>query len=178
MPRGKNRTLQALETFLRKKLQHKLCRDLNGLRIVKEADVECAAYFHIRRFLGEDPRWRVLARRHVRVTRKYVDLLIFKRERPTIAVELKWGKRQIGKKDKESLTGALEKLGVNKAYWFSALPSGKPLESDEKGQGEKYVFHKIIVSLGLSGSALEKWEQRRARFRGEMRTGKGRRRIR
>lgn len=176
MPRGKNRTLQAVETFLRKRLPHKLRRDLKGLRIVKEADVECAACFHIRRFLGEDPRWRVLARKHVRVTGHYVDLLIFKRERPAVAVELKWGRRQIGRKDRKSLTGTLEKLGMNKAYWFSALSSAQPRDPIVKDQKEKYVFHQVLVTPGLAGVALERWKQRRARFRSEMRVGKGRRR--
>lgn len=177
MPQGKNRTLQVLQTFLRKRLLQKLRRDLKRLRIVKEADVECAAYFHIRRFLGEDPRWRVLARRYVSRTGHYVDLLIFKGERPTIAVELKWGRKKIGRKDRKSLIGALEKLGVNKAYWLSALSSVSPRDPIVKDQKEKYVFHQLFITPGLTGVSLERWNQRRARFRDEMRAGRGRRRA-
>jgi hypothetical protein len=55
MPRGKQRTLQKIQKFIRKKLRAKLVRDLQGLRIVKEADVECAVYHHLRRYIGEDP---------------------------------------------------------------------------------------------------------------------------
>lgn len=172
MSRSKDRTLQDVETFLRKRLPEKLHRDVRGLRIVKEADVECAAYFHLRRFLGEDPRWRVLARKHVPITGRYVDLLIFKRERPVVAVELKWGKRRIGEKDKKSLSAALEKLGVNKAYWFSALASA-PSDRSAKDETEKYVFHQKLVTPRLSGEAFEKWKGKRARFRGKMGVGKG-----
>jgi hypothetical protein len=143
------------------------------LRIVKEADVECAEYHHLRRYTGEDPRWRVLARKHVRRTGYYVDLLIFKNYRPAIALELKWGKRQIGTKDRQSLAAALEKLGVHKAYWLSAVSSEKPSESLLKESIEKGVLHCIIVRLGFSGPKLAAWKQRRKRFRERMGVGKG-----
>lgn len=62
MPWGKRRTLQSIENFIRKKkhLRQKLLRDLENLRIVKEADVECAVYHHLRRYIGEGRKWRVL----------------------------------------------------------------------------------------------------------------------
>lgn len=175
MPRGKHRTLQNIQTFIRKRLPDKLRRDLQGLRIVKEADVECAAYHHLRRFVGEDPRWRVLARKHVPVTGHYVDLLIFKKYNPVIALELKWGQVNIGDKDRRSLNGALLKLGVNKAYWLSAVPSDKPREPLVKETVEKSVLHRIIVRLGLRGHKLEDWQRRRRMFRSEMGVGRGRR---
>ena len=174
MPRGKQRTLQKIQKFIRKKLPDKLVRDLQGLRIVKEADVECAVYHHLRRHIGEDPVWRVLARKHVPHTGHYVDLLIFKRYRPVIAVELKWGQLNIGKKDRKSLDGALAKLGVNKAYWLSAVSSQgkrKPLLKEET---EKYALHRIIVRLGLSGRVLRDWKERRKRLRANMVQGRGR----
>ncbi len=55
MPQGKQRTLQNIQTFIRSRLPGKLRRDLQKLRIVKEADVECATYHHLRRYIGEDP---------------------------------------------------------------------------------------------------------------------------
>jgi len=166
VPQGKNRTLQALETFLRKRLRTKLRHDLRLLRIVKEADVECAAYYHIRCFLGEDPRWRVLARKHVRVTGHYVDLLILKRTKPVIAVELKWGRRQIDRKDKKRLSGALKRLDVNKVYWLSALSGADgPRVRTNKKPSEKYVFHQVLVTHGLTGDAFEEWKKKRKRLK-------------
>src|SRR5712672_996755 len=105
MPQGKNRTLQNIQKFIKKKLTAKLQRDLRVLRIVKESDVECAAYHHLRRYIGEDPRWRVLARKHVPLTGHFIDLLLFKKYTPVIAMELKWGQINIGKKDRKSLNG-------------------------------------------------------------------------
>ena len=166
MPQGKNRTLLGLETFLRKRLRTKLRHDLRLLRIVKEADVECAAYYHIRRFLGEDPRWRVLARKYVRGTGHYVDLLIVKRTHPVIAVELKWDRHQIGKKDKKSLSGALKRLHVNKVYWLSALSKAhvRPVRTKKK-PSEKYVFHHVLVTHGLTGAKFERWKKERKRLK-------------
>lgn len=175
MPRGKQRTLQNIESFIRRTLPRKLQADLKQLRIVKEADLECAAYFRLRRFIGEDPRWRVLARKFVAVTGHYVDLLVFKKTVPAIALELKWGRRQIGRKDRKSLVDALNKLKVNKAYWISALSSDHPRAPIVKKEREKYVLHQILVTPGLAGEALENWKRERRAYRTEIQTGKGRR---
>jgi hypothetical protein len=177
VPNGKQRTLQKIQKFIRKKLPANLVRDLKGLRIVREADVECAAYCHLRRYIGEDPLWRVLARKHVPHTGHYVDLLVFKRYRPVIAVELKWGQLNIGKKDRKSLDGALVKLGVNKAYWLSAVSSLKTHRRLLKEQKERYVLHRIIVRLGLSGRKLRDWKERRRLLRANMIRARGRKLV-
>lgn len=173
MPNGKQRTLRKIQKFIRKALPTKLRRDLKNLRIVKEADVECAAYHHLRRYIGEDLRWRVLARKHVPVTKHYVDLLIFKETSPAIALELKWGQVNIGKKDRHSLDAALTRLCVNKAYWISATTSDKPHEPLVKETVEKRKLHRIIIRLDLSGPRLRDWRQRRTLFRSEMKKGFG-----
>ena len=117
----------------------------------------------------------MLARKHVRVTGHYVDLLIFKGYRPAIALELKWGRVNIGTKDRRSLNRALRKLGVRKAYWLTAVSSEKPREQLVKETGEKYVLHRILVQLRLRGNKLEEWKRGRTRFRSEMAVGRGRR---
>ena len=86
MTQGK-RTLQDIEGFIRKDLRRKLRTDLQERRLIKEADVECAAYYHLRRFIGNDPRWRILAHRYLRLTGNYPDLLIYKKLLPVIAIE-------------------------------------------------------------------------------------------
>src|SRR5437879_9086644 len=108
MPWGRGRKLQDVESFIKKnRLRDKLLQDLQGLRIVKEADIECAVYYHLRRFIGKDPKWRVFARKHARLTGHYIDLLIFKKYRPVIAIELKWNRQDIGGKDRRALDKAL-----------------------------------------------------------------------
>jgi hypothetical protein len=46
--------LRLVEEFVRKSLPQKLESDLRALRIVKEADIECCAYHHLRHFLSKD----------------------------------------------------------------------------------------------------------------------------
>lgn len=128
---------------------------------------------HLRRHTGEDPKWRVLARKHVPLTGHFVDLLLFKKYIPVIAVEPKWGQINIGKKDRKSLNGALTKLGVNKAYWLSAVSTAKPREPLVKQTVEKYVLHRIVVRFELSGPKLAKWKARRNRLRSKMACGDG-----
>jgi hypothetical protein len=153
-------------------LPKKLRLDLRGLRIVKEADLECAAYYHLRRFIGEDPRWRVLARKHVPVTGHYVDLLIFKRRRPAIAIELKWGKKEIGTKDTKSLKRARRDLKVNRVYWFSAVASA-PTDRIASIGTEKYRFYQRLITPRLLDEELERWKEDRAYFRAKMGIGRG-----
>ncbi len=178
MPQGKKRTLQDIQSFIRKKrprgLREKLLRDLQNLRIVKEADLECAVYHHLRRYIGEDPKWRVLARKHVKRTGHYVDLLIFKNEYPAVALELKWNEVNIKKKDRKSLDEAITKLKVQKAYWlslaFSGPQKGKTLRKKRK---EQHVLHPIVVRLGLTGEELRDYKAQRKKFMSKMALGKG-----
>jgi hypothetical protein len=175
MPSTKRRTLLEIQAFIRQRLPLKLCRDLKYLRIVKEADVECAAYHHLRDFIGESHRWRVLARKHVPRTGHYVDLLIFKDYSPAIAMELKWGQTNIGKKDRHSLAMSLQKLGVHKAYWLSALSTSKKKGKWKKETVEKGVMHRIIVRLELTPKKFSTWRADRKRLRSDMVVGRGRR---
>jgi hypothetical protein len=177
MPQGKHRTLQEIQSFIRKKrprgLRAKLLRDLQKLRIVKEADVEGAAYHHLRRYVGEDPKWRVLARKHVKRTGHYIDLLIFKHEFPVIALELKWGQVNMEKKDRKSLYEALTKLKVQKAYWLSLVCSEKKKQRLVKRPKENNVLHPIVVRLGLVGHERDDYMRRRECFKSKMAVGRG-----
>jgi hypothetical protein len=173
---GKDRTTQDIQTFIRSgQLSKKLRHDLQNLRIIKEADLECATYHHLRLFIGEDPKWRVLARKHVPATKHNVDILIFKNDLPVIALELKWSKIKIGPKDQRSLKRALQLLGVKKAYWLSTVSTERKPPKFNKTPDDKYVFHRIIVKLGFTGEELQAWKKERRAFMGDMRAGRGRR---
>ena len=54
MPPTRKVKLAEIERFIRGSLKDKPKTDLKNLRIVKEADLECCAYFHLRRFLRVD----------------------------------------------------------------------------------------------------------------------------
>jgi hypothetical protein len=174
MPRGKERDLRDIQLFIRHKLPLKLQNDLRRLRIVKEADLECACYFHLRRYTGEDDVFKILARKHVPQTGHYVDLIVFKRNRPAIAVELKWGATEIRKKDRRSLNLALDRLRVRKCYWISATQAQKKAKHPTKRLGEKHRLLWRVVRLGLDGEELAQWQKQRARLRSDMMPGYGR----
>lgn len=167
------KTLLDVENFIRTQLPVLLALDLRELRIVKEADLECCAYFHLRKFFGEKTTWKALARKHVPHTGHYIDILIFEEHTPQIAIDLKWGKKEIGKKDRASLESALDQLGVNKAYWISALPSNQ-YTTPPREEGDRYTLHQIIVPLELSDEALPGWKKARAQYRSKMAIGTGR----
>jgi hypothetical protein len=173
MPTGRNRTLQSVQRFILKSLPHKIKKDLQNLRIVKEADLECACYFHIRKYIGEDAHWRMFARKHSQRTGHFIDLLIFKKYKPRIAIELKWNALIIDKKDRRSLGRAVAKLGSQKAYWISATFKPVTAKPFQKRAKEKYRVHARIVGLDYINPALADWKKKRALYLSKMAIGKG-----
>ncbi len=172
MARPKKVNLSRLETFIRRKLKGKLRSDLRQLRVVKEADLECAAYFFVRRVLESDNRWRVLARKHARRTARYIDMLIFRRGVPRIAIEFKWNHPRISGKDRQSLQDALKRLGVNKAYYVSAVRDSAQYAKMHKRQHEKYSLHECVIGLDLTPGRRRQWEKERKHYTTEMGQGK------
>jgi hypothetical protein len=165
-------SLSAIQKFIRHDLRRKLRKDLRKLMIVKEADLECASYFHIRRFVAGDERWRILARKHSKKTGRYIDLLIFKNARPRIAIELKWRRKKITGKDRRSLQTSLKQLQVNKAYFICAIPNRSTYRRLKKLSHEKYLLHECIVGLDWPTARMKLWEQHRRRFTRDMQAGK------
>ena len=169
----KRNTLQKLEDFIRHRLKTKLRNDLVALRITKEADAECCMFFHLRRTLPAKGLWKVLARKHSRRTGHYIDLLVFKRRRPRLAVEIKWNRKRMGRKDRKSLNLALTKLKVNKAYFVSVGPDLSGYKPVEKKGTEKYRLHEIPIDLGFgNGRRLERWKAERNRYGKLMSSGR------
>ena len=162
--------LSSVESFLRHGLKQKLRRDLQDLLIIKEGDIECCAYFHLRRFLRNDKRWRVLARKHSVITRHYTDLMIYKRKSCQIAIEIKWRHEQIYPKDRRSLRSSLGKLGAHKCYFLTALPDASNYQPLPKTEAEKYRMFEIVVDLGNRGAnqaqRIAAWRKERKLFRG------------
>ncbi len=170
------KTLQQLESFIKKKLPELLSEDLHKLRLIKEADVECCAYMHIRKFIGiQSGIWKVLARKHVSQTGHFVDLLIFKNTTPRIAIELKYGPTKISQKDETSLNKALAILGVNKAYWISVTPKRKSRKDIDSKPTKKSVMHYCLVGLDttMTDGVYIAWKRKRNQFRRNIRDGKG-----
>jgi predicted helicase len=134
MSLNKNFNLKDLKDFIEKKLKKKITKDLLNINIIKEADLECCIYYHLRRFLKGDQRWKIFSRKHAKRTGRYIDLLIFKHKKPFIAIELKWDRKKISKKDLKSLKESIKKLKVKCAYFITTVATKsakyKKLEND------------------------------------------------
>ena len=164
--------LQALQAFIRNDLPKKLAKDLLDHRVVMEADLEVCAYYHLRRYLRSDQLWRILARKHVPQTGYFVDLLIFRRTFPRLALELKWNRARISKKDRESLSRAVDTLGVNKAYFLATCLRKAPFQKIKKTDIEKNRVFAVIISPAFTKDQLAAWKETRSLFKKRMPLGK------
>jgi len=163
--------LSRVERYLLKELKPKLRGDLRGLRIVKEADIETCAYYHLRRYLKSDPRWTVLARFFAKKTGHYIDLVIFRNSKPRLAIELKWNRREISKKDRKSLNRALKRLGAKKAYALTLLRNEDDYQKSVKTSKEKFRLHEIRVGLRWPPQRIKGWERQRKQLQQKMEPG-------
>ena len=163
--------------FICSDLVSALRRDLRAFKLVREADVECATYMHLRAFLDSDPTWTVLARRHVPQTGYFVDLVLFEGKKPRIAIEIKWGRTSFNEKDRRSLGAAITELGVNKAYWLSASVVGREPLPFEKAEHEKNSLFQVCVRAELNDSERMAWEKAKDSYRSGMRNGTGSKQV-
>lgn len=166
--------LSEVEKFVKKELPKLIENDLKALRLVREADVQCAAYMYLRMRLDSDPNWHVLAEFHAPQTSKFIDLVLLQKSVPRIAIEIKWGRKNMGMKDRQSLSTALTNLGVNKAYWLSASVLGEPPPRLEKSAHEKNLLHQVVVRPNLDEAELLRWKKLRTDLRRKPQDGKGR----
>jgi hypothetical protein len=174
-------SLIEVEKFLKRELPPKLRSDIRRLNIVKEGDLECCVYYHLRKYLHTDKSWRVFARRLCYHTGHYIDILIFREKRrhedrrqiPRIAIELKWNKKAISQKDRKSLGKSLKRLRVNKAYFITTLIGPVKYTKMAKKEHEKYALHELAIRFNPEEEKLKKWKANREKFRKKMIIGKG-----
>jgi hypothetical protein len=159
--------LRELELFIRRNLKVKLAHDFLNARMLREADLQGCVYAHICRFLRSDSRWRVFGCRYVPKISRFLDLLIFCEGIPRIAMELKWMRRRISRKDRRSLNKALKELPIKKAYFLTTNKhhsSYKKLGCLKRAQ-EKYRLHEIVVVPDCTTARLEQVMAERAKYK-------------
>lgn len=162
----------ALEAYIRRSLPEKLLKDLHTFHIIREADLACCVYFHLRKFLHSDRSWKVFAERHSYVTGHFIDILIFREgsegskkcQRPRIAIELKWNWNRISKKDRASLDKCIEFLQLEKAYFITVFTKKNEYHRIVKTPEEKRRLFEVHIPLGLHGKALKDWKAGRRLF--------------
>jgi len=163
-----NSNLRKVEKFLNKVLLAKLERDLLKLRMVKEADLECRVYYHLSHLLMNYPEWKLFARKYSRHTGRFSDFLLFENEKPRVAIELKWNRSEISKKDRKSLGLCIKQLHVNKAYFITTLIGGRKYRRISKEASEKSYLFELVVQLPLAGSELKCWKRERRLYMSQM----------
>lgn len=164
-----------VESFIRRKLKRRLRQDLLSLRIIKESDLETCTYHHLRKFLRSDRTWNILTRQFIPTTGYYVDIVLFKKEIPCLALELKWHKRRLSKKDRKSLNAGLKKLRVNKVYYLTTTMNSSRYNKMKKRDDEKYRFRELVVGWDLPTKEYRELKLRRRKYQKEMVTGKNKR---
>lgn len=159
--------LSEVHNFIRHELRRALRKDLRALKILKESDMECCAYFHLRKFLGRDASWRIFTRKHSRKIRRYPDLVIYHNNRQKLFLELKWHRRKISGKDRKTLGSARAFLRAKKTYFLCALPDASEYSKlKEKTAHERYRLFECIIGLGYkSPHRIAAWEKSRKAFR-------------
>lgn len=159
--------LSDVEFFVKHTLRSKLQKDLRNLRILKEGDVECCAYYHLRKILKPDPNWRVFARKFSPLTGFYTDLVIFHDKKARIAIEIKWGKKKISERDRSALACARKNLGVKKTYFYCVMPDASPYKKlPEKKKTEKYRLFERVVDLSYASEQdIDEFRRQRKEFR-------------
>jgi hypothetical protein len=145
--------------------------------MIKEADLECCAYHHLRRFLRKDSTWKVFARKHSLHTGHYIDFIIFRRGYPRIAIELKWNRTGISSKDRRSLRRGIKSLRTNRAYFITTLIGARVYRQIKKTTLEKNRLFEIVIPLTLKGVELTSWKLSRRAFTSKMVQGKSHKKI-
>lgn len=163
----RDRTIKEVEQFISNKLKKNLRDDLRNFRIVREADIECCAYYHLRRFAHSG--WRILARKHVKKTGHFVDFVLFRNGMPEIAIELKWWRSEIDDKDRDSL-GQMLKFPVKKAYFICVIPDSSRYTKlgHNKTKLEKGRLIEIRIGLKWKKSRVDVWKKKRKRYTDQM----------
>lgn len=152
------------EQFISGDLKRLLREDLRKVLILREGDLECCAYFHLRKRLGKD--WRIFSRKYVKRTGHFVDFVLFREGRPRIAIEIKWRHKIIHEKDRASLQKMLKHRHIKKAYFLTALPDKRlytKLGATKKREEIRRLIE-IRVGLDWGDNRVAKWWAQRAHF--------------
>ena len=161
-------TLSEVERYICTQMRAALQKDLLTHRMIREGDLECCAYHHLRGFLKGDGRWRVFARKYSGAIGRYPDLTIVMDLKPRIAVELKWRRKKISCKDRGTLRACLTRMPhVRKVYFITtALEKGDFRKLGwRKRADEKYKLRELVVALDPSPLERKRWEEERDKYK-------------
>jgi len=155
-------TIFQIHNFVTKRLVGKLENDCKKLRILTEGDLQGVIYYFLRAYIQKQGKkvWRILNKPYIRTLKRqkkdrigiFPDIVIFQKNRPKIAIELKEARRIKQRAINYDLKKIikLKKLGIKRSYlilltqtnehdkieWFNAIKIRKG----------KFSVHTIMIN--------------------------------
>jgi hypothetical protein len=157
-------TLQEVERFIgdRKGLRKYVREDFRHHRINREADLEACVLYHLRNFLRPDKNWQIFARAYAKKLGRFPDITILHGKVRRLAIELKRNKKEIPKKDRDTLNRFLGTQHARKAYFITTVRNKLDYRKlDSKTELERNRLKEIPIGLDLAPAPLKRFEGER-----------------
>jgi hypothetical protein len=157
--------------FMRNGFRDSIRAAYKSHKIFCEADLQSFAWFEIREFLRRNEetkgKFRILNKPFLRDCKTYPDLVVFRRRRPWIVIELKESRRMTvasAVAERKKLLKARKKLGHKRGYLVYVARDGEDRAlHGPKGKAAYYFFEvPVILSQVMDRAARKVW---RAEFK-------------
>jgi len=150
--------------FMRGKFTESVHRAYESHQILCEADLQSFAWHEIRKFLSKNGeasgKFRILNKPFLRECKKYPDLVVFRKNKPWVLLELKESKylpEKVASGERDKLLEAREELGKKpkRGYLvYVARYGNRRTLHGPKGPGAHYFFEVPIV-LAKKGETMD-----------------------
>jgi len=152
--------------FMRGNFAESIRKAYRTHEIFCEADLQSFAWHKIRLFLANNEeapgKFRVLNKPFLREAKTYPDLVVFRRRKPWVVIELKESRKFLQRSaaaEWEKLLGAKKILEPKRGYLVYVARIGtKRAVLGAKGKGAYYFFEvPIVLSQCMSNAEVKKW---------------------
>jgi hypothetical protein len=166
--------IREFDTFIRGEFRKRIREAYKFPEIFCESDLQSLAWTLIRDFVNQsgDGKMRVLNRPYFKDLKLYPDLVVFKRNKPWVVVELK-EKKQMGsssiEKEKKKILRVRDKIRrihakhPKRGYliWVSRYATVQVMKGP-KGDGAKFYFEiPIALDEWMSDEEIREWYEKR-----------------
>jgi hypothetical protein len=165
--------IRAIHNFIKGGFRRNILKGYQGHEIVTEGDLQAFTWVLIRNFLRKyDPtneRLRVLNKPYLRDLSAFPDLVIFKRGKPWIVIELK-EQRQLtaatAEKERDKLVRARKVLQAKRGYLiYVAMKGERKAYTGPKGEGARFFYEvAIILEHGWDKEKVDSWREERRKW--------------
>jgi hypothetical protein len=164
----KKLSIKDFHSFMRGEFRACLRTAFKSHQIFCEADLQSFAWWRVKTFLEKHEeshyKFRVLNKPYLRgASGTYPDLVVFRREKPWVVIELKESRRltvTTAAKEREKLGRVREKLHHKRGYLVYVARYGeKRALRGPKGEGNAYHFFEvpIVLELEMKREKVKEW---------------------